>query len=285
MGRHIRAKERELQKSLKKNPNLALRLLSWHTLCYFRDVMPGSKHGGFQEGFTLTESLVAVGIILVLGVVVLPSVGKVLNIRGDVTCLSNLRQIGLGILQYTEENNGVLPGPLQAMQFPWWSGAGPNGGDPTQLASYLQPYLALKKTRTKWDGTDVFVCPAYKSVKKGVGDSPAYALNIRVPMGEELTERPPFGYPCAIYPNTFKTNATMWPLRMVELPEIRGTNGSPAQASTWLMMDADQQNERFKNEPADLRSLPPYKVHRTHRNALFFDFHVARIDFGSDSQP
>lgn len=243
--------------------------------------MAFSKQLSFNEGYTLLEVLVSVGVVLTLGMVALPAVGKLMMVRDDVSCLSNLRQIGLGILDYAQENNGVLPGPLQAMQYPWWPLMGfrhINNGDPTQLASYVQPYLALKKTSTKWNGDDVFVCPAFKKAVKVLGDSPVYALNIRVRMGEDLQEYPPFGYPCESFPGTFKTSINILPLRLVNLSEIRDTKGLAAQSSTWLMMDADQENERFQRENADLSSLTPLKVHVSHRNALFFDFHVARID-------
>jgi prepilin-type N-terminal cleavage/methylation domain-containing protein/prepilin-type processing-associated H-X9-DG protein len=250
--------------------------------------MPFPKKVYFHKGFTLTEIIVTVGIILTLGVVAVPAAGKVLALRGDVTCLSNLRQIGVGILNYAHDYDGILPGPLQAMQYPWWPGTGfanVNLGDPTQLASYLQPYLEVKQTRTKWNGTDVFVCPAFKKAVKTLGESPVYAINIRVPFGDELREHPPFGYPSSYFPQTFQTNVDFPPLRVALLAEIRDADGLPATSSTWLMMDADRQNERFQKENADLSSLTPHKVHGTHRNALFFDFHVARVDFAFQAQP
>jgi type II secretory pathway pseudopilin PulG len=234
------------------------------------------------------EILVTVGILLTLGAVAVPTASRVLSLRGDVQCLSNLRQIGMGILNYSHESNGVLPGPLQAMQYPWWPGMGPskvNGGDPSQLASYVQPYLELKKIRTAAMGYDVFVCPAFKKAVQAIGYTPVYAVNIKVPMGEGLQELPPFGYPSDAFPETFNTPVIFPPLRLANLPEIRDTSGSPAQTSTWLMMDADQENERFIKEGGDLSLLTPKKVHGTHRNALFFDFHAARVDQDTNKQP
>jgi prepilin-type processing-associated H-X9-DG protein len=247
-----------------------------------------SKQSDFNGGFTLVEILVTAGILLVLGALAVPAVGRVLSIRGDMACVSNLRQIGLGILNYTQDNHGVLPGPLQAMQYTWWPGMGPgkvNGGDPSQLASYVLPYLELKKIRTAAKGYDVFLCPAFKRAVQAIGFTPVYAVNIRVPMGEELQEYPPFGYPGDSFPETFNSDEIFPPLRLVNLSEIRDANGSAAQTSTWLMMDADQENERFKKEDWDLSALTPKKVHDNHRNALFFDFHVAKVDYDTNSQP
>lgn len=64
-----------------------------------------------NQGFTLTELLVAVVIVAVLTGIVLPVLSAVKQKVLQVTCSNNLRQLFLAIEQYTNDNNGLLPRP------------------------------------------------------------------------------------------------------------------------------------------------------------------------------
>jgi prepilin-type N-terminal cleavage/methylation domain-containing protein len=62
-----------------------------------------------RRGFTLIELLVVIAILAILMAILLPVYQSAREMARSRTCLSNLRQIGLAILMYCEDNAGRLP--------------------------------------------------------------------------------------------------------------------------------------------------------------------------------
>lgn len=62
-----------------------------------------------QAAFTLVELLVVMAIIGVLAALLLPAFGRAKESARGTACLSNLRQIGVGLQLYVQENNNHLP--------------------------------------------------------------------------------------------------------------------------------------------------------------------------------
>lgn len=226
---------------------------------------------GAQDGFSIVEMIAVIGIALVLGAIALPMLSQTRALRENTVCVSNLRQIGLGILAYAHDNNDLLPGPLLSGQYPYW-------GHYSQLSYHLADYLNLDKTDYKTGYKDVFVCPAYARVSRNVGDYQVYGMNIQVKMEGKSRPQQPFGYANLSDPRAFNTIENFPPMKLAELANICDEEGRPARTSTWAMMDADQLDGRFQGLPVSAnRLLPSFPVHGAHRNALFFDFHVAAI--------
>jgi len=59
--------------------------------------------------FTLIELLTVVAIIAILSALLIPAINNGMNAAKQTQCLSNMKQIGTGLMGYAGDNNGSLP--------------------------------------------------------------------------------------------------------------------------------------------------------------------------------
>jgi len=136
------------------------------------DTRPQSTFRRFKpSGFTLVELLVVIGIIALLISILLPALNKARQQGQWANCLSNLRQIGQGMLLYAGENKGYYPRPAsgsflhQPDDFIYWQEVGAGGSPPPNPDdSPLAGLLNVKGERLK----QLFRCPSDPALDRGV---------------------------------------------------------------------------------------------------------------------
>ncbi len=116
------------------------------------------------SGFTLVELMVVIGIIAVLIALLLPAIRRARDSALTVTCLSQLRQVGLAIHQYANSNGGRLPNYSGRHEYPIDT---QRPGDINWFGPGGWPVLIERSLGAKPDGA-VWHCPAWPDEQRRV---------------------------------------------------------------------------------------------------------------------
>lgn len=114
-----------------------------------------------RKAFTLIELLVVIAIIAILAAILFPVFARARENARRTSCLSNLKQIGLGVMMYVQDYDETYP----RNRFNYGTSTNPDWRD--YLYQVLAPY-------TK---NDIFYCPS--SPVRGINEG-GYGSNVRI---------------------------------------------------------------------------------------------------------
>lgn len=118
-----------------------------------------------RKGFTLIELLVVIAIIAILAAILFPVFAQAREKARQTACLSNMNQIGLAMMMYMDDNDGVYPGAYTR---------GHEGTLSTTSGDYqLWAWPQMVYSYTKNNG--IFVCPDRTDIKAPDSGSHTYA--------------------------------------------------------------------------------------------------------------
>ena len=138
-----------------------------------KDALRPARNSVWQRGFTLIELLVVIAIIAILAALLLPVLAATKEKAWRASCASNLRQIGLAMIVYANDNDDCLPqiswhngpnDPAAATGNPWQTyevcrmqGVGTSGGNTIVEGPYGLGLLFFCKDV---QNPKVFYCPS-----------------------------------------------------------------------------------------------------------------------------
>jgi prepilin-type N-terminal cleavage/methylation domain-containing protein/prepilin-type processing-associated H-X9-DG protein len=108
-----------------------------------------------RTGFTLIELLVVIAIIAILAAILFPVFAKAREQARKTSCLSNMKQLGLGLLMYAQDNDESLP----ITNYDRWNGVQSEWG--VNLITWNDLILPYVKN------DQIFICPSRPNDGKG----------------------------------------------------------------------------------------------------------------------
>ncbi len=133
-----------------------------------------------HKGFTLIELLVVIAIIAILAAILFPVFAQARAKARQTTCLSNMKQLGLGVLMYSQDNDELFP-PSNYSAAP----AAGNVGWYFMVDPYVKASMPKSMAQLGNKQLGVYVCPEYARTP--------YATTLNSPSRSYVANRMIFG--------------------------------------------------------------------------------------------
>ncbi|WP_052360839.1 prepilin-type N-terminal cleavage/methylation domain-containing protein [Geminisphaera colitermitum] len=219
-----------------------------------------------SAAFTLIELLTVVAIIGILAGIILGTIDNVRKKAHQVRCISNLRQVGIAMHAYINDNKDKLPGPVYAKITNTYGKA-----ENTALAWRLSTYLGYPDPATIPSSLHPFV-PLLHCPSRGIADDTSICT-FAAQCDLNKTKSPnndnrAFGQPDGVDPKD--ETKGIRPLRYSELDILGGAS------RVWALAEVDQTvtYSYITGQSGWYNSLPKNPPHGNKHTILWFDGRV-----------
>lgn len=239
-------------------------------------------HGAFPRAFTLIELLVVIAIIAILAALLLPALEAAKRKAYNITCTSNLKQVGGAIAMFANDQGDLLPNGEQGTS----SG---NGLTVVQTAAYYDgmpnPYQWMTISLRRYIGgpafsptasspvvtnvMKIFFCPANE--KYATPANPAF-FSYEVVEGNPPTSGAPKYCGLHSHPFGYQSWGSVPGEKPSTLTGVKSYTGRDI-SEIWAIVDSDAKGNP-NSGTAQGGGVAPLPAHGTTRNYLWFDFHV-----------
>jgi prepilin-type N-terminal cleavage/methylation domain-containing protein/prepilin-type processing-associated H-X9-DG protein len=213
-----------------------------------------------HRAFTLIELLAVIAIIGILAAIILGAIGSVRKKAHQARCVSNLRQVGIALLAFVNDNKERLPGPVYLQVESAYSKK-----EYIPFVAYIAPYLGYPDISALGNGIRVDVpllyCPSRGFAENNTVGT--FALQAELDFTKTSNRiKNAFGDPVR----------DIAPIRYSELDAL----GGPSRV--WSLLEVDQQvTYSSLNGSSWVKNTPEHPPHGGKRTFLWFDGRVTLL--------